>query len=158
MSTDSLSVLEAIALAKEAERRAADVYQAAARETVNPLARRLYDQLAVFEELHYSKLVDLERSLKERGAYAKYEEPSPEAEYQGEVKGIDAAQRTSAIAVINRALRIEQEAESRYVSLAEQIADPDGKAMFERLAKEEHTHYQILMGAYADLSNMASVV
>jgi len=71
-----------------------------------------------------------------------------------EVQHIEGVGKTSALKVMNQAMQFETKAEERYRAMAEQAADPDGRKMFERLAKEEHDHYQILQTAYFDLSNL----
>jgi rubrerythrin len=150
-----LNLLDAIQLAKQAEQQACALYSAAAQEATNPLVRRLFEHLAEFEELHYAKLVELEESLQDKGAFVKYEatEPPP-MPAMSKVQHIEGVRKASAIKVMNQAMQFEAKAEERYRTMAEQTADPDGRKMFERLAKEEHDHYQILQTAYFDLSNL----
>jgi rubrerythrin len=150
-----LNLLDAIQLAKQAEQQACALYSAAAQEATNPLVRRLFEHLAEFEDLHYAKLVELEESLRDKGAFVKYEakEPPP-MPAMSEVQHIEGVGKTIAIKVMNQAMQFETKAEERYRAMAEQTADPDGRKMFERLAKEEHDHYQILQTAYFDLSNL----
>ena len=117
--------------------------------------RRLFEHLAEFEDLHYAKLVELEESLRGKGVFVKYEvkEPPPIPSVS-EAQRIEGVRKTSALKVMNQAMQFETKAEERYRAMAEQTADPDGRRMFERLAKEEHGHYQILQTAYFDLGNL----
>ena len=154
MSEQTLTLLDAIRLAKEAEQQASVLYGNAAQEATNPLVRRLFEQLAAFEELHYEKLLDLETSLRDKGAFIKYEGREELAvPAQGEVERIEGVKKTSGAKVIRQAMDIERAAEERYDALAEQTVDPDGIKMFKRLAKEERNHYLVLERAYYDLSN-----
>lgn len=152
---ENLNLLDAIRLAKEAEQQASILYSSAAQEAKNPLVRRLFEHLAEFEDLHYTKLVELEESLRSKPKFAKFDERkelpvSPVSEVQ-RIEGVSDA---SALEVMNKAMQFEAKAKERYQALAEQTTDRRGRKLFEKLAKEEHDHYQILQTAYYDLSNL----
>ncbi len=154
MSAKDMTLIAAIDLAKEAEQRAAALYENAAQEARNPLVRRLLEELVEYERYHYQKLIELERSLLDSGAYIRYEERGPlSTEATSEVPGVDNVQHTSVAKVIKQAMGFEQQAQERYVALAEQTDDPDGRDMFERLAREEHQHYLALSRAYYDVGD-----
>lgn len=153
MNDKALSLQDALQIAKEAEQKAADLYADAAQKTSNPLAQELFNKLAEFEHHHYDKLVNLEESLRESGAFIDYEGPEMKLSTSGEVRRIEEPNRKSAMAIITMAIDIEQEAEKRYTELAKKTSDPDGQAMFERLAEEEHDHYLILSDAYWSLND-----
>lgn len=158
MGKAHLTLADAITLAKNAEQKAAEVYGQAAQETGNPLARRLFETLAAFEQLHYEKLVELELSLKEKGTFIEYEgENELPVSPGGEGKRLEGSKRTSAAKVLDRALQIEADAEERYRTLAEMTDDKRGRKMFTRLADEEHNHYLVIQRAYHDLANLRSV-
>jgi rubrerythrin len=158
MGKAHLTLTDAVTLAKEAEQKAAAIYGQAAQETTNPLARRLFEQLAAFEQLHYDTLVELELSLRIKGTFVEYEGvtelPVPSG---GEGKHLEGTKRTSAARVLDQALQIEADAEKRYRALAEMTDDKRGRKMFERLAKEEHNHYLVIQSAYYDLANLKPV-
>jgi len=158
MDKAHLTLTDAVTLAKDAEQKAAAVYSQAAQETTNPLARRLFEQLAAFERLHYEKLVELELSLREKGTFIEYEgENELPVSPGGEGRRLEGAKRTSAAKVLDQALQIEADAEERYRALAEMTDDKRGRKMFERLAKEEHNHYLVIQSAYYDLANLKPV-
>jgi rubrerythrin len=152
---EKLNLLDAIQLAKQAEQQATALYSDAAQEATNPLVRRLFEHLAKFEDLHYTKLVELEESLRSKGAFVKYEakESSPTPSVS-EVQRIGGVEKTSALKVMGQAMGFETKAAERYRALAAQTSDADGRKMFERLAREEQDHYQILQTAYYDISNL----
>jgi rubrerythrin len=154
MSTRDLTLLDALAVAKEAEQEAAALYAGAAQDAVNPLVRRLLEQLAGYERYHYEKLVELEQSLEQKGAFIHYEgrDPLP-VEPVSEAPAIESVRSTSAAKVMKQAIGNEKQAEERYTALAGRTADPDGRDMFERLASEEHNHYLALTSAYYDMAN-----
>ena len=154
MGEQTLTLLDAVRLAKEAEQKAAAMYASGAIKTTNPLARQLFERLAKFEELHYKKLVELETSLFKKRAYIDYEGgaelPIPAT---AEAKRMGDFEKTSAAKVIKWAISFETAAEERYRALAERTSDPQGRQMFERLAKEEHNHYLVLENAFYNLSS-----
>jgi rubrerythrin len=151
-----LNLASAIQLAKAAEKNAAELYSKAAKEAVNPLVRRLFEQLTEFESYHYQKLVDLEHSLQEKGTFIEYENFDDETLVPAisEVKRIQGVKKTSAAKVLKQAMAIEVEAEKRYTDLADQTSDPQGRRMFLQLAREERGHYLVIESAYYDVSNL----
>jgi rubrerythrin len=153
MNQKDLTLQDALQIAKAAEQKAADLYADAAQQTANPLVQELFNKLAEFERHHYHKLIDLEESLREEGAFIDYEGRELELATSGEVKRIEEPHKKSAMAIITMAIEIEQEAETRYAELAEQTSDPIGRSMFEQLSEEEHHHYLILSDAYWSLND-----
>ncbi len=67
MNTQSL--LDAIRVVKENERKAADFYAEAATKTANPVGRELFEQLSQFEEYHFARLTALEKTLEADGKF-----------------------------------------------------------------------------------------
>ncbi len=63
VTNNDLGLLDAIRVAKVAEKKAEAYYASAARATVNPLGHRLLKHLSGFEHAHYERLVAIERSL-----------------------------------------------------------------------------------------------
>jgi rubrerythrin len=149
-----ITLFDAIQLATQAEQKAAASYRSAAQEAVNPMVRRLFEQLTEFEDLHYAKLVELEQSLRAKGAFIKYETHELSVPSPSEVKQIPGAKKTSAVKVLQQAMNVELEAEKRYLSLVELTTDPDGRDMFQKLAREERNHYRVIHSAYYDVSDL----
>jgi rubrerythrin len=153
MTGETFNVLEAIQIAKDAEQKAAAFYSKAAKDLAHPIGRKLLGELAEFEQHHYAKLVELENSLREKGAFIAYEgkgmktRPTSRSEIT-----VEKAPR-QAMEVITLALDAEQQAEKRYNELAEKTTDVAAHEMFQKLAEEEHMHYRILRDAYWNLNN-----
>jgi rubrerythrin len=153
MTRQDLDLLDALEIAKAAEQKAATVYDDAAQKTSNPLGRGLFERLAEFERHHYDKLVELEKSLREEGAFAGYEGRELSLPAAGEAKNVEEAEMMSAMDIITMAIEIEQAAEKKYGALAKQTSDATVRDMFKRLAEEEHNHYLILNDVYWNLNN-----
>jgi rubrerythrin len=153
LHNQDLNFLDAIRMAMEAEHEATTFYSDAVQKTTNPLARKLFEQLANFEHYHYTKLADLEESLCKNDACIMYENRDLDFPVPDEVEQIKQADKMSAMGVITMALEIKSKARERYTALAEQTTDPDGQAMFKRLAEEERANHHILDKVYWRLNN-----
>ena len=151
MTDQDLQLYDAIRFAKEAEQKATTFYADGATKTANPMGKKLFEQLADFERYHYQKLTDLENSLRAQGKFIGYEGRelllSPILPFDRKEKN-----RMSVMDIITTAMDLETKAGELYKNLALQTSDPDGKAMFERLAKEEQNHYRILANAFPKLN------
>ena len=147
------SLLEAIRVVKENERLAADFYGEAAKNTRNEMGRELFKQLRAFEEFHYTRLSILEKNLELKGEFIVYEGREFPLPPTVAPKAVEEPQKQTAIQIVIKAMELEKQAEKAYADLAEQITDPQGHAMFRRLAEEEHKHLQFLGEAYWNMSN-----
>ena len=144
MTNSDLGLLDAIRVAKEAERKAEAYYASAARATVNPLGHRLLKHLSGFEHTHYERLVAIERSLAPVAGSVGDGNVQSSASAPSEAVGVPETTPKGAIDIVTMALRLERAAQERYADLAEGTDDPDGREMFQRLATEEHQHTRIL--------------
>ena len=147
-----MSLVDAIQIAMEAEQKAAAFYADAARKTANPMGQGLFEQLAEFERYHYRKLDELKKSLQDQSAFIEYEGKKLLPPVH-EIQTTQEPNKMSMMSIINVAIETEREAEKRYVALAQQTVDPKGRAMFNKLAKEEHSHYRVLGDVSWNLNN-----
>lgn len=151
MTTPSL--LDAIRVAKENERIASDSYKDAIQEIQHTVGKRLFQELSDFEQFHYEKLTELEKSLMDDGKYINYEGKEFPLPPLFEIKAATEPGKKSLMTIITQAIGLEEEAKKSYGDLADQIDDALGKAMFKKLAAEEYNHYKILVEAYWTVSN-----
>lgn len=149
----SITILDAVRVVKENERIAADTYAEAAKNLRNPIAKQLFERLSEFEQFHYAMVSALEKSLVEKGNFITYDGKDFPLPPLFEIKAAQEANKKSAMAVVQDAIELERQAEKTYTELAGRVADPEGHAMFRRLAEEEHKHYRILQEAYWSLAN-----
>jgi rubrerythrin len=159
MSEQNLTLANAVRIAAEAEKQAVDFYRDAAQKMSNVVIQRLFNSLADFEQHHYDKVTELTLSLQKKGKFLFYEGCSPPIPAQSEIEMSQetadalAKSKMSMMEVITLAQKVEQQADKRYAALAGQTSDPDGKAMFERLAKEEQSHLRLLTEVYWNLND-----
>lgn len=147
------SLLDAIRIAKENERRASDSYRNAIPEIQHTVGKRLFQELSDFEQFHYEKLTALEKSLMDEGKYINYEGKEFPLPPIFEIKAAAEPSKKSLMTIITQAIGLEEEAKKAYADLAEQIDDRLGKEMFKKLSAEEYNHYKILLEAYWTVSN-----
>ncbi len=151
----STNLLEAIGVVKENEWTAQEFYGEAAERTGNEVGRELFTQLREFELYHYARISALEKSLQEKGGFISYEGrefPLPPVIAPKAAEEPPPQQQT-VINILLQAMELEKQAEKAYADLAQEIADPQGHAMFRQISGEEHNHYRILKEAYWNLSN-----
>jgi rubrerythrin len=155
--TAEINVMDAIAMAMKAEQKARDFYKAAQEKVSAPRAQELLAQLAAYEQYHYDNLAALRDSLAQEKGYVAY--ATPNIDLPKVSHGLEGGQSATeenletVVEVLGLAIDAEKSARSRYEELAEQTADPDGRAMFLKLAEEENTHYRILSDELYHLSN-----
>lgn len=163
MSEHGLTLIDAIQMAMQAEKQAADLYHNAVSQTANPLGKRLFNQLAEFERHHYKKLEELAASLQKQGKFIAYES-SPPFLAQSEVSvpegatAIPEANKMSMMQIIKMAQDAEVKAKNKYNDLAAQTTNPVGRKMFEQLAQEEEAHYRLLRDVYWNLNERGTWV
>jgi rubrerythrin len=146
--------IEIVKVAMEAEKDAYQAYSKAAKKTINPKGRDMFQQLSEFEMNHYQKLKDLLKSLQEKGEWILYGGTSikkktialktPKPKGQEQLTDMDA---------LKMAIREEKKSQAYYRSMAELTKDSLGKDMYKRLANEEALHERLLNDQYYSLHN-----
>ena len=146
--------IEIVRVAMEAEKDAYQAYSKAAKKTMSPKGRDMFQQLSEFEMNHYQKLKDLLKSLQEKGEWILYGGTSlkkktialktPKPKGQEQLTDMDA---------LKMAIREEKKSQAYYRSMAELTKDSLGKDMYKRLANEEALHERLLNDQYYSLHN-----
>jgi len=154
---NKLGLEEALDIAMDAELKAQAFYAQAAVQVRDPRGRDLLNRLAAFEQYHYQKVSELARSLREGEGFIGYEaraiEDVPPFQGAGEAAGVEVGDLGSEVQILTVAIDNEKVAHDRYRALADQTEDPNGQAMFNRLAYEEELHRRILEDEFYALSN-----
>ncbi len=155
----SKTVIDAIELGMEEEKKASDFYAAAAAKLDGGPGKALFTQLSEFEMGHYNALKDLKASLEGKSCYITYESAllEPVGVEGGQVKLDDGIQKTI-LDILTIGIRNEKKAGQAYRELAAEIEDPNGVAMFEKMAKEEDQHARILEDQLYDVKNRGELV
>ena len=155
-SRESIS-LDVIETAMAAENDAHNFYSRAAQKTQNPKGRDMFSQLADFEMNHFRHLKDLYDSLKEGGTWIAY--PGTTFSKKGKKISTPSSMRKEVgpqaddLDALSMAIKEEKKAQKYYSEMAEKTADPLGKDMFKKLAREEELHERVLNDQFYSLNN-----
>ncbi len=153
--------LQALRQAIRLEQDGYNFYTEAAERTADSRGREMFLSLADDEKLHLRIVQDQYQALSTGQGWVSFSEAlelkpvdvdnplfPPEAEV------IDPkASDTDALLF---GLQIENESYELYTKAASETADPAGKAMYQRLASQERTHFDILMLNYEHLVSTGS--
>jgi rubrerythrin len=146
--------IEIVRVAMEAEKDAYQAYSKAAKKTMSPKGRDMFQQLSEFEMNHYQKLKDLLKSLQEKGEWILYGGTSLKkktlALKTSKPKG---QEQLTDMDALKMAIREEKKSQAYYRSMAELTKDPLGRDMYKRLADEEVLHERLLNDQYYSLHN-----
>jgi len=134
------SAISALEVAISAEIAAADLYRRLAQVARNPESQGIFLALAADEQRHRQILEERYLGLVGRSYAAGPVSPTPLPQ---------AADKMLWPAALTLAIKAEIEAHDRYVKAAAETPDPEGRAMYLRLAEDEAGHRQILEAEYA---------
>ncbi len=157
MKSEEINALNAITASMEAEMDTYNFYSRAARITQNPKGRDMFSQLADFEMNHFRHLSSLYDSLKGDGKWIAYSGSA----FSNKEKKIsvdlsikeDIGSQADDIDALSIAIKEEQKARKYYQEMAQETADPLGRDMFKKLAREEEMHEKVLNDQFYSLSN-----
>ncbi len=146
--------IEIVKMAMEAEKDASQAYSKAAKKTINPKGRDMFQQLAEFEMNHYQKLKDLLESLQKKGEWIPYDGTSLKKKAvplkTAKVKGQEQLTDMDALKI---AIREEKKSHAYYQSMSKLTQDLLGRDMYKRLAGEEALHEKLLNDQFYSLHN-----
>jgi rubrerythrin len=118
---------------------ARDFYGKLSDAIKNAEGKEKFRRLSGDEENHRAKLVSWYGKLF-GGSFV----PDPKMLRDSELKGFAVSDRTTALEAIGIAIKAEMSAESFYAEQAQAASVPELRALFEKLAAEEHGHYVFL--------------
>ena len=158
-TADLHSALVALDLAMQTERDGREFYKRAAEGTSDPGGKVLFVSLAD-DELDHLRLLESQReSLAEKN---RWRSAAKGDEAAAKIAGAPIFSRkpltqnlnayTSDLSALRMAFLIEKDAVAFYTRAAAETEDPDGKAMYERLAEMEKEHQRILEEEYNTLA------
>ncbi len=155
----SKTVLDAIKLGMDEEKKASEFYAAAAAKLPAGPGKALFTQLSEFEIGHFNALQELQNSLTGNSCYITYESAllEPVGVEGGRVK-LDGDVQKTILDILTIGIRNEKNAGRAYRELAAEIEDPNGVQMFEKMAKEEDQHARILEDQLYDVKNQGELV
>ena len=157
MKSRESTLLDAVKAAMAAENDAHNFYSRTAQKTQNPKGRDMFSQLADFEMNHFRHLKDVYDSLKEDAKWIAYPGTTFSKKGKKISKDLSIAKEVGPQAddldALSIAVKEERKAQKYYSEMAQKTADPLGKEMFKRLAREEEIHERVLNDQYYSLNN-----
>jgi rubrerythrin len=144
--------------AMNSEIKAKEFYENAATKAQSRSGKKLFTELAEFEQNHYERIKKIIESLNQNKKI-KNDECSVDIPFiKSEVEGEFEANKNEIINVINLAIEAEKNAQERYKQIAQMIDNEDGKNIFNDFAQEERNHQKILEDELYQLSNKGTII
>jgi len=144
--------------AMNAEIKAKEFYQEAASKAQSQAGKKLFGELANFEQNHYERIKKIVQSRKEGvkverpGSVKKIPQVKPELEGEFEPN------KDEIVDIINLAIEAEKNAQTRYMKISDMFDDAEEKAIFSNLAEEERKHQRILEDEFYHMSNKGAII
>lgn len=150
LSAGSAGIEKAITIGIDIEENGEKFYREKASQANIPQVRHHLQQLAQDEAKHTEMLQKLKKSLIEKGEWIGVK-PLPDTKARlaelaafSKGKGPQVADTSSAIEVLNEALKLEERVSNFYKQLADDLKNDKGKDFFNALAQWEQGHYNLI--------------
>jgi rubrerythrin len=144
--------------AMNSELKAKEFYLYASDKAKSKAGKKLFKELAEFEQNHYNKVKGI---IESRNAGKKVEEgsntqdiPAIRSEIEGEIE----PNKDEVVMVINLAIKAEKNAQERYQQIADMMDDSEEKEIFNNLAQDERNHQRILEDELYQISNKGTII
>jgi rubrerythrin len=150
LSTGSAGIEKAIEMGINIEQAGQRFYMEKASQANIPQVQHQLKRLADDEVKHTQILQELKKSLLEKGEWIGVKElPDTKARLKelsafGKENGPKVKDTSSAIEVLNEALKLEERVSNFYKGLASELKNDKGKEFFEKLAEWEQGHYKLI--------------
>ena len=141
---------DAIQVGLDTEKEGLEMYTRLAKESKNPVASKMFEGLSGDEKAHLKMIKEVARGMGLSDALEEAQEGSARQRMKtifSDAKGIvdeTLPAKADEFDAIRTAMQFEKKGYSFYQDAADEAADEDQKALFERLAEEENEHYRIL--------------
>jgi rubrerythrin len=136
------------------EKEGLDFYREAARSVARERTRQAFETLIEEERSHIVRLFERYRGEDIGSVEALLSQPprieAPLLRELEQVLDHDLPDRKA----LEMAMRLEQENREAYERHAAEAADPEARAIYEKLARDEERHYQVVESEYAHLMAM----
>ena len=144
------------AMNKELE--AKKFYNNAASKAKSKAGKKLFNELASFEQNHYDKVKGIIESRNKEVDIEVDSQAQNIMSIKSEVEGEFEPNKDEIATVINLAIEAEIKAQERYKKIAELMNDEESKKIFQNLAQDERNHQKILEDEFYHLSNKGTII
>lgn len=147
--------VQRLEMAMEIEREGRKFYLDAAERTEDDKGKAMWRSLARQEALHIEYLTNARRTLVEKGQWASFGMEGVRFLSEQEIWRIfpetaegQVEPGADELAALETGIEMEIKSRDLYEDLAKETKDPQGKDMYEKLARWEENHRQILQAGY----------
>ena len=158
MESSTTNVDDLLNEAMNSELQAKEFYLYASEKAESNAGKKLFKELADFEQNHYDRVKGIIESRKNgqrvEDVTSSQDIPSVSSEIEGEFE----PNKDEVIMVINLAINAEKNAQARYEKIAKMIEDDKEKEIFTGLAQDERNHQKILEDEFYHISNKGTII
>ena len=148
-------------LLKEAlnsELKAKKFYEDAYNKAESETGKKLFLELAEFEEGHYQKVKSIIESRLDGESIKDSEISHKRIQINSEIEGVFEPNKDEIIDIIYLAIESEKKSQDRYRKISNMFEDDFGKKIFDNLAQDEYNHQKILEDELYHLSNKGTII
>jgi rubrerythrin len=147
-----------LAEALNSELEAKKFYENAAGKAQSQAGKKLFTELAEFEQNHYDRVSSIIQSRRNNEAIKKTGHIQDLIKINAEIDGEIESNKDEIAVVFDKAIKAEKKAQERYRNIAKMFDDEEGKQIFMTLSNEEFNHQRILEDEFYVLSNKGLII
>jgi rubrerythrin len=144
--------------AMKSELEAIKFYEDASIKAQSQAGKKLFKELAEFEQNHYEHVKNIIESRKNNIEIQTLDITTQDISIKPEIEGEIESNKDEIITVINIAIDAEIKAQERYIKIAHLFDDEESKKIFFNLSQDERNHQRILEDEIYQLSNKGSII
>ena len=147
-----------LAEALNSELEAQKFYENAAEKAQSQAGKKLFTELAEFEQNHYQRVHSIIKSRTNNEGIKKTDNIQDLVKINAEIDGEIEPNKDEIAVVFDLAIKAEKKAQERYRNIAKMFDDEEGKQIFLTLSNEEFNHQRILEDEFYVLSNKGIII
>ena len=144
--------------ALNSELKAKKFYEEAYKKAESETGKKLFHELAEFEEGHYKKVKSIIESRLDGEIIKDSKISHKKIQINPEIEGVFEPNKDEIIDIIYLAIESEKKAQDRYRKISNIFEDEEGKKIFDNLAQDEYNHQRILEDELYHLSNKGTII
>jgi len=144
--------------AMKSELEAKNFYIDASKKAQSQAGRKLFKELAEFEQNHYERVKSIIESRTNNMEIQITNVVTQDISIKSEIEGEFESNKDEIITVLNMAIDAEIKAQERYERIADLFDDEKSKKIFFNMSLDERNHQRILEDEIYQLSNKGTII
>ena len=144
--------------AMKSELEAKNFYIDASKKAQSQAGRKLFKELAEFEQNHYERVKSIIESRTKNMEIQITNVVTQDISIKSEIEGEFESNKDEIITVLNMAIDAEIKAQERYERIADLFDDEKSKKIFFNMSLDERNHQRILEDEIYQLSNKGTII